>query len=203
MRYSGLIAGLGNPGQKYAGTRHNMGFMLVDALLDQAVREGSVEQLNGKKFFSELWRVSMSALEGEWLVAKPQTFMNDSGKAIAPLLRWHELKPEQLIVVQDEMDIPAGSLRFKFGGGLAGHNGLLSITQFLGTQDYYRLRIGIGKPIHKEDTLAWVLGRPDKVDSAKIRAIMPFALNTIYIFSEDGSARAMEYAHAAAKEANI
>lgn len=203
MQYAGVVAGLGNPGQKYAGTRHNMGFMFADCLLEQAGREGNVERLNGKKFQAELWRISLPCLEGEWLVAKPLTFMNDSGRAVQPLLAWYGLSPGQLVVVQDEMDIPAGSLRFKFGGGLAGHRGLLSISQQLGSNDFYRLRIGIGKPAQREDTLAWVLGRPDSADSNKIRSIMPFALNTLFIFSEDGMAPAVQYAHAAAKEAGV
>lgn len=200
MRYAGLVAGLGNPGRKYHGTRHNMGFMFVDALLDMARREGDLEELNGKKFTAELWRIELPQLRGRWLLAKPQTFMNDSGRSIQPLLAWHELTPEQLVVAYDEMDIPVGSLRFRFGGGLAGHRGLLSISQCVGTQDFYRLRIGIGKPLHREDTLAWVLGAPDARDRNLVRAALPFALNTLFIFSRDGLAPATQYAHGAARE---
>lgn len=200
MRYAGLVAGLGNPGQKYYGTRHNMGFMFVDALLDLARREGNLEKLNGRKFSAELWRVELPQLQGRWLVGKPLTFMNDSGLSIKPLLAWHDLEPENLVVVYDEMDIPPGSLRFRFGGGLAGHRGLLSISQCLGTHDFYRLRIGIGKPRQKEDTLAWVLGRPDAHDSNLLRAVMPFALNTLFIYSRDGLEPAVQYAHGAARE---
>lgn len=200
MRYCGLVAGLGNPGRKYYGTRHNMGYMFVDALLDLARREGDLESLNGKRFNAELWRVELPQLSGRWLVAKPLTFMNDSGRSIQPLLAWNDLTPDDLVVVHDEMDIPAGSLRFRFGGGLAGHRGLLSISQCLGTQDFYRLRIGIGKPQLKEDTLAWVLGVPDPRDRNLIRAALPFALNTLFIFSRDGLAPATQYAHGAARE---
>lgn len=199
MRYSGLIACLGNPGPKYAGTRHNMGFIFAQRLIELARREGDLDQLNGKKFFSELWRLRLPPLAGQWLLAKPVTFMNDSGKAVQPLLAWHDLSPEQLVVVHDEMDIPAGALRFKFGGGLAGHRGLLSISQHLASQDFYRLRIGIGKPMRREDTLSWVLGRPDEADRNKIRIIMPFALQTLFIFASKGLAPATQYAHAAAK----
>lgn len=201
MEYAGLLAGLGNPGSKYAETRHNMGFMLIDALLKQARDDGDIEELNGKKFNARLWRVRMPQLKGVWLAAEPLTFMNDSGRAIQPLLAWHNLKPGQLVVAQDEMDIPAGSLRFKFGGGLAGHNGLASIAQCLGTRDFYRLRIGIGKPMRKEDTLAWVLGRQPGEARQKIEAIMPYALETLFIFSEEGQAAAVQYAHSAAREA--
>lgn len=201
MRYKGIVVGLGNPGSKYANTRHNLGFEFIDKLLANAEASGSVEVLNGKKFHSELWRINMPQLNGNWLAAKPQTFMNESGRAVQPLLAWHNLRPDNLLVVQDELDIPAGSLRFKFGGGLAGHNGLLSISQHIGTKDFYRLRIGIGKPAHKDEMLAWVLGRPDETDRKLIDRIMPFAIETLYVFAEDGLDAAVQYAHAADKNA--
>lgn len=196
MSYAGLIAGLGNPGPKYAGTRHNLGFMLVDALLEQARRDGGVEELGGKKFNALVWRVRMPQLAGDWLAAMPQTFMNESGRAVQPLLAWYGLKPSALIVAHDEMDIPAGALRFKCGGGLAGHNGLASIAQQLGTKDFCRLRIGIGKPMHKEDTLGWVLGRPADEDRRKLAQILPLALETLYIYDSLGQERATQFAHA-------
>lgn len=201
MRYAGLVAGLGNPGAKYAGTRHNMGFIFVDDLLGMAARQGQVEEMKGAKFHARLWKIKTPELEGEWLVAEPQTFMNDSGIAIKPLLAWHELDADQLVVVQDELDLPAGAIRFKYGGGLAGHKGLLSITAQLGTRDYYRLRIGTGKPAHKEDVLAWVLGKPAPLEREAIARVMPYALETLFIFSKNGFAAAQQFAHAAEKEA--
>lgn len=201
MRYAGLIAGLGNPGLKYAGTRHNMGFMFVEELLETAAKRGATEELNGKKFNSALWRVRLPDMEGEWLAAMPLTFMNDSGRAVQPLLAWHNLRPDQLVVAHDEMDIPAGALRFKYGGGLAGHNGLASIAAQLGTKDFYRLRIGIGKPPHKDETLGWVLGSPAPADRDKITGIMPYAMETFVIFNRQGAERATQFAHAAAKRA--
>jgi len=200
MRYARIVVGLGNPGPKYADTRHNMGFMLVDRLLEAARQDGVIEKMNGKKFNAFLWRLRMPLLEGDWLAAKPLTFMNDSGRAVQPMLAWHNLKPDQLVVAHDEMDIPAGALRFKFGGGLAGHNGLTSIARHLGTNDFFRLRIGIGKPMRKDDTLNWVLGRPDETDRQKIMEIMPSALETIFIFNSNGPERATQFAHAAAKK---
>lgn len=203
MAYTGLLVGLGNPGPKYVATRHNMGFLFVDQLLDAAFNSGKVEEMNGKKFNSLLWRVRMPKLNGEWLVTKPLTFMNDSGRAIQPLLAWHNISPHSLVVAHDEMDIPAGSLRFKYGGGLAGHNGLASIANLVGTKDFYRIRIGIGKPLHKEDTLNWVLGKPAPEDRKKITRIMPYALESFYLFNAEGPERATQYAHAAAKEASL
>lgn len=146
MEYAGVLVGLGNPGPRYDGTRHNCGFALVSALLELAEREGRLSGLNGGKFSCELWRLHLPRLGGAWLAAMPQTFMNLSGQCVQPLLAWHKLKPEQLVVAHDELDIPAGELRFKRGGGNAGHNGLKSITELLGTPDFYRLRLGIGRP---------------------------------------------------------
>ena len=126
MEYTGVLVGLGNPGPRYEGTRHNCGFALVSALLELADKEGGLSSLNGGKFSCELWRVRLSQLNGTWLAAMPQTFMNLSGQCVQPLLAWHKLKPEQLVVAHDELDIPAGELRFKRGGGNAGHNVLES-----------------------------------------------------------------------------
>lgn len=200
MAYRGLIAGLGNPGMKYERSRHNLGFAFIDALLGLASKQGQVEELNGKKFQSELWAVSLPNGAGTWLAAKPMTFMNDSGKAIRPLLDWHNLTPDQLVVAHDELDLPPGALRFKFGGGLAGHNGLASITQWLGSRDYYRLRMGVGKPEFRDETINWVLGRPDAAQQAKIASAMPFALETFCIFAKSGLNQAESYAHAALKK---
>lgn len=175
MEYAGALVGLGNPGNKYAGTRHNCGFALVDRLLAQARETGRVEPLNGGKFQCDLWRFSMPGLRGSWLAAMPLTMMNASGHCVQPLLAWHRITPGQLIVAHDELDIPAGELRFKVGGGNAGHNGLASISDQLGTRDFARLRIGIGRPPHKGDVINWVLGRPDAADTARIAAAMPVA----------------------------
>ena len=169
MDFGGVVVGLGNPGNQYAGTRHNCGFAFVESLLDHARREGGqVQSQNGGKFSCELWRLRYDGLPGDWLAAMPQTFMNLSGQCVQPLLAWHKIRPDQLVVVHDELDIPAGELRFKKGGGNAGHNGLKSITQLLGTPDFYRLRIGIGRPPQKGDVINWVLGRPCSEDAKSI-----------------------------------
>src|SRR5512142_682823 len=118
-----LIAGLGNPGSKYERTRHNFGFMTVDALLEA----GSYRALSmGKE--GELFSLRLPGIEGEVLALKPMTFMNLSGRAVAHVLRYYKLGIENLVVVHDELDLPLGRMRMKQGGGLAGHNGLKSIT---------------------------------------------------------------------------
>ncbi len=165
MEYNGILVGLGNPGPKYTGTRHNLGFELIDYLL--ANTSGVVESMSGAKFKCELWRCKLfdtpTRGSGWWLLAKPQTYMNLSGESVQPLLAWHKLTPNHLVVLHDELDIAVGALRFKTGGGNAGHNGLKSITQHLGTPDFHRLRLGIGRPEHQtQDISNWVLSHPLK-----------------------------------------
>ena len=186
MDYNGVLVGLGNPGSRYEGTRHNYGFAVVDALVDFAQRHGAAESLNGGKFSCELWRIRLKELGGVWLAAKPQTFMNLSGQSVQPLLAWHKLRPSDLVVAHDELDIPAGEMRFKLGGGNAGHNGLKSITELLGTPDFYRLRLGIGRPPHKGDVTNWVLGRAQGDDAERMLQTMPAALDTLFAFADKG-----------------
>ena len=140
MAVAGLIVGLGNPGKQYESTRHNMGFLFVDELLREAK---NVSSMSGDKFRCELWKAALPGSPDQWLIAKPQTFMNLSGECVQPLAAWHRLLPENILVVHDELDIAPGRMKFKKGGGNAGHNGLKSITQRLGTPDFYRLRLGI------------------------------------------------------------
>lgn len=200
MDINGLVVGLGNPGAKYDGSRHNCGFMFIDDLLRLARVEGKLEELNAKKFSCLLWNISLPQLRGNWLAAEPLTFMNDSGLSVRPLLAWYKLLPDNLLVVHDELDIPPGEIRFKFGGGLAGHNGLASIAQHLGSKDFYRMRIGIGKPLHKENMIAWVLGRPPQTEAALLAKLMPEALETFFIFSNEGLMAAAQYARDVSRE---
>ncbi|MDR3358983.1 MAG: aminoacyl-tRNA hydrolase [Desulfovibrio sp.] len=186
MEYQGALIGLGNPGPRYAGTRHNMGFLLVSALLARAGEEGRLDELNGSRFGCELYRVHLAQLGGVWLAARPLTFMNESGRCARPLLAWHKLPPSRLVVAHDELDIPAGELRFKRSGGNAGHNGLKSVAECLGTQDFFRLRMGIGRPSCKGDALNWVLGRPDEADSGLLNAALPRALDVLFAFAGTG-----------------
>lgn len=200
MEIRGLIAGLGNPGKRYDGTLHNCGFMFIARLLALAEREGMAEELPGRKFNARLWRIRLEQLNGIWLACEPQTFMNESGQAIQPLLSWYKLKPASLVVVQDEMDIPPGQLRFKFGGGLAGHNGLSSIARHLGTQDFYRLRIGIGHPARKEQILDWVLGRPGGEAASKLAEAIGNAIEVFFAFTRDGPGAAIQLARQSGRD---
>ncbi len=196
MQYKGLIVGLGNPGNQYTDTRHNMGFMLVDHLLERASYHGRQESMNGSKFKCDLWRASLDKSGDWWLFAKPLTFMNLSGQSVQPLLAWHKLQAKDLIVLHDELDIKPGQIRFKCGGGNAGHNGLKSITQSLGTPDFYRLRMGIGRPTLPEhgDVASYVLARAKGEEKDCLEASLPNAVEVLNIFVEEGLKAATSHA---------
>jgi PTH1 family peptidyl-tRNA hydrolase len=133
-----LVVGLGNPGREYADTRHNVGFMVAEELARRT--EGSWRG----KFSGELAEVRLDDMRLALL--RPQTFMNESGRSVASAARFFKLEPEDLLVVHDEVDLEPGRLQVRLGGGLAGHNGLRSVAQQLGTPDFARLRIGVGRP---------------------------------------------------------
>ena len=145
-----LIAGLGNPGPEYAGTRHNAGHMVADLLAERM----------GARFKAHRTRndVADGRLAGMPVtLAKPRTYMNLSGGPVAAIAAFYKIPPERIVVIHDELDIPFGSVRLKFGGGDNGHNGLRSITQALGTNEYYRVRFGIGRPPGRMDAATYVL----------------------------------------------
>ena len=133
-----LVAGLGNPGREYARTRHNIGFMVCDEL---ARRHGGSFR---SKFSGELAEVRLDGRKAALL--KPQTYMNESGRSVAAAARFFKLPPERLLVLHDEADLEPGRLQARLGGGLAGHNGLRSLAQHLKTQEFLRLRVGVGRP---------------------------------------------------------
>ena len=192
MDLNGLIVGLGNPGAQYRGTRHNIGFMAVQTLLEETERGNGrpPEQLSGSKFNALLWRIQIPG-GGTWLVAEPQTFMNLSGDAVQPLMAWYRLKPEQLLVIHDELDLEPGRLKLKKGGSAAGHNGIKSIQQRLGTPDFYRLRIGVGKPENKDQIIPWVLGRFFDQERELMEKAFPSIVDAVIRFAVDGPERAI------------
>lgn len=146
--------GLGNPGKSYEKTRHNAGFVFIDRLL---------ASLNpGQSDFKEKLgaQVCVSSIcNQELLVVKPQSFMNESGRSVAALAGFYKIKPEEIIVAHDELDVPLGTLRIKDGGGDGGHNGVKSLIACLGSPAFCRLRLGIGRPLGVIDPSDWVLGR--------------------------------------------
>ncbi|MGB2718137.1 MAG: aminoacyl-tRNA hydrolase [Rhodococcus sp. (in: high G+C Gram-positive bacteria)] len=146
-----LIVGLGNPGPQYEKTRHNVGFMVADAL---AGRIGSAFSSH-KKSNSEIVQARLGSRSV--VIAKPRTFMNLSGQPVAALARFFSIEPANVVVVHDELDIDFGALRLKLGGGEGGHNGLRSISQHLSTKDYLRVRVGVGRPPGRMDPASFVL----------------------------------------------
>ena len=151
-----LFVGLGNPGAEYEATRHNAGFWWVDALS----RELKAPLVFDKSYYGQLARIIVNG-QTVWLLA-PQTFMNLSGKSVAALARFFKIKPEEILVAHDELDIVPGQVKLKFGGSHAGHNGLRDIHAQLGTGDYWRLRLGVGHPGVKEEVVNWVLKKPSQ-----------------------------------------
>ncbi|HEU0117227.1 MAG TPA: aminoacyl-tRNA hydrolase [Alphaproteobacteria bacterium] len=159
---SHLIVGLGNPGEEYAGTRHNIGFMTVDVI----ARENGAMPWKSK-FKGQLSSGKIGAHDVLYL--KPETYMNLSGESVGEAMRFYKLTPAQVVVFHDEIDLPIGELRTKKGGGAAGHNGLKSIDQHIG-QDYWRVRIGVGHPGDREMVSGHVLGKFSKND---LEAVAP------------------------------
>ena len=151
-----LIVGLGNPGDKYEATRHNAGFWFIDAIATQTISKLALDA----KMFGIVGKLNQDV----WLL-KPTTFMNGSGKAVTALANYYKILPNEILVIHDELDLPAGSAKLKFGGGHGGHNGLRDIHAALGTADYWRLRLGIDHPGDKNEVVNYVLKAPIKTES--------------------------------------
>ena len=180
-----MVVGLGNPGAEYEGTRHNVGADVV-ALL--AARHG--DRLKKAK---ERALVTDVRIEGRHVgLAFPQTYMNESGQAVAPLVRRFGIEDlSRLVVVHDELDLPVGRIKVKHGGGLAGHNGLKSIKSHLHTDAFTRVRIGIGKPPGKAQGANHVLKRPTKAERAELAVVVEEAADAVEAILHDGVAAAM------------
>jgi peptidyl-tRNA hydrolase, PTH1 family len=148
-----LVAGLGNPGRRYARNRHNVGFMVADLL---AGRLG-VRLTRHKRAAAEVAESRMGVGGPRLILVKPTTYMNLSGGPVAGLSRFHKVPPERIVAVYDEIDLPYGTMRAKIGGGEGGHNGARSISQALSSRDYIRVRFGVGRPPGRQDPADWVL----------------------------------------------
>jgi peptidyl-tRNA hydrolase, PTH1 family len=180
-----LVVGLGNPGAEYERTRHNVGAEVVEIL---ARRHGIA--LKNEKSLSA--RAGTGTVGGKLVaLAVPTTYMNDSGRAVAPLVRRFGVEPAQLVIVQDELDLPPAELKLKDGGGLAGHNGLRSITNHLHTQDYLRVRIGVGKPPDPRRGADHVLKRLGKAEREQMDVTLELAADAVEGIVADGMAATM------------
>jgi PTH1 family peptidyl-tRNA hydrolase len=157
-----LIVGLGNPGQQYEKTRHNAGFLFLDRLASEL----GVFWVSQSKFQCSLAEANIG--NTSVMLLKPTTFMNRSGESVGKVARYYKVMPEEILVVHDELDFNPGVLRLKISGGHAGHNGLRDIISHLGSNEFYRLRIGIGRPDQKQDVANFVLSQPTKLESEMI-----------------------------------
>ena len=184
-----LLVGLGNPGQKYVGTRHNVGFMALEAYAAaEQSRFRSMAKLQG-----EVAEVGIGS--GRIRLLMPQTFMNESGRSIRAALDWFDLSADQVLVLVDDMDLPLGRLRLRAKGSAGGHNGLRSTIQHLGTQEFARLRIGIGAPgrtaaERRERTVSHVLGSFHKNEQPMLDAVLDEVLRGLDLIQRQGLERA-------------
>ena len=183
-----LIVGLGNPGEKHEQTRHNAGFWFVDAL---AQRENAIFK-HEVKFKGEVTHYSCQG-QKIWLL-KPQTYMNDSGESLRPFCDFYKISTEQILVAHDEIDLPNGEVKIKWSGGHGGHNGLRSIFAHL-NKDFWRLRIGVGHPGHKDQVVNYVLKRVNQQDRAEIDNAIIDAMNCVEEFVEGNIDSAMKKLH--------
>jgi len=188
-----LIVGLGNPGEKYARTRHNAGFWFVDEL---ARRHGGVFR-SESKHLGEVARIRVTAEGGAtpelWLL-KPGTYMNKSGGSIASLANFYKVAPGEVLVAHDELDLPVGTARLKLGGGHGGHNGLRDTIAAIGA-DFWRLRVGIAHPGHKDLVLDYVLQRASSEDERAIHDSLARAADALPVMLGQGAEKAMNRLH--------
>ena len=185
-----LIVGLGNPGSEYRGTRHNAGADFVEAL----ARDAGCTLQTDSKFFGLTGRATVAGHDLRLLI--PTTYMNRSGQSVAALARFYKISPEQILIAHDELDIPAGSARFKKGGGHGGHNGLRDIVPALGNSSgFHRLRIGIGHPGHASQVSGYVLSAPSTEDRQKIDASISEALAALPLLLDGDDTKAMTRLH--------
>ena len=180
-----LIVGLGNPGSEYDKTRHNAGFWFVDRLVGQEGAAFSRES----KFFGDVARLQLNGRRV--LVLRPTTFMNKSGRAVASLASYFDVKPSEILVIHDELDLNPGSVRLKLGGGHGGHNGLRDIVSHLGTKEFARIRVGVGHPGCSSKVLNYVLGKPSTGDRDLIEEGFDRAFQQLRVILEGNSQKVM------------
>jgi peptidyl-tRNA hydrolase, PTH1 family len=186
-----LFVGLGNPGPEYQGTRHNAGFWWLDAM---------AAKLGARLDFDRNWhglaaRVNIAGALPVWLL-QPMTYMNLSGKAVAPLARFYKIEPQQVLAIHDELDLQPGQVKLKLGGSAAGHNGLKDIHAQLGTLDFWRLRLGIGHPGVKAEVPDYVLRKPSPEHREAIHQAIDKSLVAADAMIAGDMVRAMAVVHA-------
>ena len=181
-----LIVGLGNPGTKYVQTRHNVGFDLIDIL----AKRWQIS-LSDRKQFQGIYGEGIGSNNTKIKLLKPQTFMNLSGQSVRATLDWFKLSPESVLVVYDDLDLPLGKIRLRLSGSAGGHNGMKSIISHLGTQNFPRVRIGIGQSTGEKDTIAHVLGKFSKAETIVIDEVIYLVNDAIEMSLKQGVEKAM------------
>jgi peptidyl-tRNA hydrolase, PTH1 family len=189
-----LVVGLGNPGPEYARTRHNVGFLVADRVARALGAEFTV-----RKFAAELAEARTGA-EKVWIM-KPQTYMNHSGEAVGPALRFWKLGVEDLVVVHDEIELEPFRVQLKVGGGDSGHNGVKSLNAHVGTREYARVRVGVGRPPPAIDPADWVLGQWKRADDAGVDPSFERTAGPTRLCVELGAAKAMNQVNRRARAA--
>lgn len=188
------IVGLGNPGPRYIHTRHNVGFWLLDAIADRYQARFREES----RFKSELALAKTPS--GDIRLLKPQTFMNNSGSAVASLLHFYKIEPAQTLIIYDDLDLPPGTVRLKKGGGHGGHNGLRDIVQQVGNKEFLRLRIGIGHPGSADQVSGYVLSKPSPDDRRLLEDVINKSLAEIESIIDGDLDAVMKRLHTKIKE---
>ncbi|TCJ99975.1 aminoacyl-tRNA hydrolase [Nocardia alba] len=184
-----LVVGLGNPGTEYERTRHNVGFLVADALAERVGGRFAVHKKSGADLLQ-------ARLDGrQILIAKPRTYMNLSGRPVAALAKFFSVPVDQVIVVHDELDLPFGTLKLKQGGGEGGHNGLRSISQALTTKEYLRTRIGIGRPPGRQDPADYVLKPFAAPERKEVPVIVEQAADAVELLLKVGLEAAQNNLH--------
>ena len=182
---SWLLVGLGNPGNQYAATRHNMGFMALDRLAD---REGF--RFNKLRF--RAWTGQWKVGDRQVLVMKPQTYMNLSGESVGEAARFYKVPADHVLVISDDVSLPVGRLRIRKSGSAGGHNGLKNIIQHLGTDAFPRIKVGVGMPDHPDhEMIDWVIGKPQGEEAKTLRAALDRAADVALSVIDEGPDRAM------------
>ncbi|KGI69626.1 aminoacyl-tRNA hydrolase [Mycolicibacterium rufum] len=185
-----LVVGLGNPGPQYALTRHNLGFLVVDVLADRIGETFKVHKKSGAE-------VATGRLAGRPVVlAKPRVYMNESGRQVGPLAKFYSVAPRDVIIVHDELDIDFGRIRLKYGGGVAGHNGLRSVSSALSSNDFHRVRVGIGKPPGRQSGASFVLEPFNSRERTEVATICEQAADAVELLIAEGLEPAQNVVHA-------
>ena len=186
-----IIVGLGNPGEKYENTRHNLGFLALDALLEKYERVEKTFWSEDRKFKAQIKKVN------SMILVKPTTFMNNSGESVSKVLNYFKIKPEDMVLIQDDLDLPFGKIRVRFGGGSGGHHGVESVINTIGSDKFLRIRLGIGNPRRisakggsasggEKDPTDHVLGRVGSGEKGKVKTMIKETVRIIEQIREHG-----------------